>query len=169
MNKGASGEFGIDGAVRVQNDVPTLIQNGVDVVVLMWGTNDVYSPIYEEMGPTWWRDELVTRLDQAVDVLQAAGISVVLAFPPPNVDPSDAGVLANVRLQDLLPILSSQMSQRGVPFVDLFDAVLAAPDPSPFFESDGVHLTEWGNAFVATRIAPAVQPSYDAWNAQAQP
>jgi lysophospholipase L1-like esterase len=161
-NRGNSGEFGIGGQARLRAAIPDLIAHGVDVVVMMWGTNDVYSPLYEDQG-TSWRDELVAETAASLDQLAAAGITPILVVPPPLFEASEQGRLADVRIADLEPLLAAEASARGVAFVDLFAAFLAEPDPSPYFEADGVHLTADGAAFVASQIEPAVTPIYDGW------
>jgi lysophospholipase L1-like esterase len=166
VNRGVIGEFGIGGAPRLLGNVDLLAANGIDVVVMLWGTNDAYSPYYEANGPTWWRDDLVDKLLLAADALTAAGLPVVLAFPPPNVDPSEQGVLANQRLEELRPLLEAATSARGIPFVDLYGAVAVQPEPAVFFEEDGIHLSPEGKSLVANAIGEAILPHYEGWLAQ---
>jgi lysophospholipase L1-like esterase len=162
-NRGKSGEFAISGHPRLQGAIPALIEHGVEVVVMMWGTKDAYSPIYDLQGPTQWRDDVVAKTGASLDQLVAAGITPVLVVPPPSLDPSPAGVLANLRLEELEWLLAEEAAARDVAFVSLYTRMLAEPDPVAFFQPDGVHLNATGAAFVARQLEPIVAPLHEAW------
>lgn len=162
-SRGKWGEFGLGGHERLQSAIPDLIEHGVEVVVLMWGTNDVHSPLYELSGPTQWRDDLVAKTAESLDLLIAAGITPVVAFPPPSLDPSPEGALANLRLEDLEWLIAMEAAARDVAFVSLYSAILDEPDPAAFFDGDGIHLNPTGAAYVASQIEAVVAPLHGTW------
>lgn len=160
VNRGAWSELGVTGQIRLRRAIPDLVEHDVDVVVLSWGTTDAYSPHWDERRPTSWRDEFVAEIAESLDKLLAAGITPVVAFPPPILDASPAGALANQRLEDLEWLVAVEAAARDVAFVDLFGALLDEPDPSAYFEDDGIFLNADGAAFAARQIEAAVAPVY---------
>jgi lysophospholipase L1-like esterase len=162
-NQGDWSEFGVTGQRRLQSAIPSLVDHDVEVVVLMWGTNDAYSPLVDRNGPKEWRDELVDETVRSIEQLVAAGITPVVAFPPPSVAPTPHGAIANTRLEELEWLIAMESIGRDVAFVDLYAAFLDEPDPSAYFAADGVHLNADGAAFAARQIERVVAPLYDRW------
>lgn len=160
------GELALSGQARLRAAIPQLVEQGVDVVVVMWGTQDAYAAGPETSGPSDWRDPLIAETAKSLDHLLAAGITPVVAFPPPTLDPSPQGVRANERLYDLEWLIAMEAMARDVAFVDLYAAILDEPDPSAYFADDGIHLNANGSAFAARQIERAVRPVYDAWLAE---
>jgi len=160
-NRGGWGEFGTTGHGRLQRAIPSLVHHDVEIVVMMWGTSDAYSPLFELNGPTEWRDELVSKTVSSIEQLIAAGITPVVAFPPPSLDPSPEGALANARLEELEWLIAMESIARDVAFVDLYAAFRAEPDPSVYFAADGIHLNAAGGAFAARQIEQVVATLYE--------
>lgn len=163
-NRAVYGEQLVHGTRRLAADVPTLVERDVEVVVLMWGTNDVYSPFWEE-GPGGTRDTMLASLADVLDALTSAGVAVVVAFPPPTLDDSETGIVANLRMEELVPLFAAVAEDRGARFVDLRAAVLAHPEPERLLP-DGIHPGREGDAFLAAALEPAIRPAYDAWLAE---
>lgn len=163
---GRPGEVAITGQARLRAELPRLVEQGVDVVVVMWGTADAYADGPETRGVGDWRDPLLTEMAASLDRLLAAGIEPIVVFPPPTLDPSPAGVRANQRLFDLEWLIAMEAMARDVPFVDLFAAFLEEPEPSAHFDADGIHLSAAGGAFAARQIERALRPLHDAWLAE---
>lgn len=166
---GEPGELAIPGQVRLRAALPRLVELGVDVVVVMWGTADAYAADIETRGLGDWRDPILAEMAESLDRLIAAGIKPIVVFPPPTLDPSPAGVRANERLFDLEWLVAMEALARDVPFIDLFAAILEEPDPSAYFASDGIHLNDAGGAFAARQIERALWPLHAAWLAERRP
>ena len=138
------------------------VAHGVEVVVLLWGTNEVYAPGYDRDGSTQGRDALVAKTGRSLDQLLAAGLRPVVVFPPPSLDPHPEGTLANLRLADLEWAIALEAVARDVAFVSLYTRILDEPDPAAFFAEGGVQLNETGAAFVARQIESVVAPLHAA-------
>ena len=181
FNGGVDGELGVpkrstDGSVEDTGtnrpisppDLGTLA-SGWHVVVMMWGTNDVVYPTYADgLGPALptgvppddeLSDELLmSSLDGAATALQAVGIRVVVAWPPPRLASDPSANIANTRLDRMRDPMRGRLGAHGVAFVDLFAAFSASdrlPDPSVYYQ-DAVHWNALGNGRAATLIAQAI-------------
>ena len=144
------------------------LASGWRVVVMLWGTNDVVYPTYSDsLGPVLpagvpqnqvLSDEiLMSSLDRAA-TLQAAGIRVVVAWPPPRLASDPSADLANTRLDRMRGPLCGRLGAHGVTFVDLFaefSASDALPDPSIYYQ-DAVHWNSLGDARAAAVIGQAI-------------
>lgn len=160
---GRPGELAITGQARLRAELPRLVEQGADVVVVMWGTADAYAAGPETRGVGDWRDPILAEMAESLDRLIAAGIKPIVVYPPPTLDPSPAGVRANERLFDLEWLVAMEALARDVAFIDLFAAILEEPDPSAYFDADGIHLNAAGGAFAARQIERALAPLYEAW------
>src|SRR5262249_39754446 len=135
----------------------------------MWGTNDVVYPTYADgLGPALpagvppgqeLSDQaLMSSLDGAATTLQAVGIRVVVAWPPPRLASDSSADLANTRLDRMRGPLRTRLGAHGVTFVDLFGAFSASdslPNPSIYYQ-DAVHWNAQGDGRAATLIAQAI-------------
>jgi lysophospholipase L1-like esterase len=148
VNLGLSSERSEDGLVRLQAWLDA--HPGVaDVVIIMEGTNDTD----EGSGTTWNEAETVANLQAMVAAVVAYGAVPILMAPPPVI--SDAS--ATAKLDGLATALETWASDgQSVPFVHLFDEFNNHPDTSSLFHSDGIHLSDAGNAFVAEVVRAAL-------------
>src|SRR4029453_3104373 len=88
-----------------------------DVVVLMWGTNDVLYPGYEDdlldVPPGWTEritpEDPISSLEGAALTLRASGLRVVVAWPPPLLPGEPVDAVANIRLQRLIQPLRARL------------------------------------------------------------
>ena len=144
-----------------------ILADSWDVVVLMWGTNDVTYPGYSDelhqppqgwQGPVITDEDLMGSIEGAAMTLQAAGVRPVVAWPPPLLEDAEAADLANARLLRMRDPLRSRLVARGVTFVDLFGELSASEDltdPAIHY-LDTVHLNVLGANRVANLITAAI-------------
>lgn len=134
------------------NGLQSLVASGVDVFVIMLGTNDcqAHLPFSENFT--------MDNLTKIVQTFKAIGAPIVLATPPPifkgggqYADYMNANNLANVITRIVKQIAASQ----GCAHCDVFSA-LGGARPNPQAYTDGVHLHPEGNRLVAEAIAPVV-------------
>lgn len=135
-----------------------------DVVVLMYGTNDVRWPMSGSLAHTLWsgtglwgdfrrtRLASVAALEQMTDDALGAGLAVVLVVPPPIIEApgkhtADEVARFNTRFRALADgIYGIAESRTGVVVVDAhayFEALPYWPDPCLYTSQgsyDGVHM-----------------------------
>ncbi len=169
FNGGKNAERAREGAARpiAAPDLSTLAGTW-DVVVMMWGTNDVTYPGYtdelSEPDAGWPSDatigdeEVIGPIEGAAMTLQAAGLRVVVASPPPLLTNAALSGIANARLMRLRDIGRARLGSHGVSYVDLFSAFSASssiPDPSIYYQ-DGTHWNALGNQRAGELIAETI-------------
>jgi lysophospholipase L1-like esterase len=156
-NGGFSGETGMAGVSRPLNQMQTLV-DGYDVVVLWWGTNDVWNRFLDDLTPEALlpgliadpataieHEELVDRLGDAIETLRGAGLAVIQVWPPPPLyepaDPMTDQERGAIRLGRLLDDMRDRAESHGARFVDLYTAFSDAPATH---YRDSVHLSAEG-------------------------
>ena len=177
FNSGKNAERAKSGAARPVSapDLGVLASNW-DVVVLMWGTNDVTYPGYsDDLGsptPDWpaqdvLRDEdVLGPIEGAAMTLQAAGLRVVVAWPPPLLIGASGAEIGNARLLRLRDAGRTRFGAHGIAFVDLFAAFSespSVPDPSIYYQ-DPVHWNALGNQRAADRSCSSCNKDFHRWN-----
>jgi lysophospholipase L1-like esterase len=171
-NGGNPNEAGMEGASRPLNQIQTLV-DGYDVVVLWWGTNDVWNRFLDDLTPEHLRpglianpgsaiehDELVDRLGDAIETLRAAGLPVVQVWPPPPLfepaDPMTEQERGAIRLGRLLPDMRARAESHGARFVDLYTEFDQIETPGAYYR-DSVHLNELGAMLAAALIEAEIR------------
>lgn len=166
------GSLMMTGALRPTSDPDfTTLFADWDVVVMMWGSNDVlyegYSDELSQPSPEWnaaWPyqtitdEDLMGSIEGAAMTLQAAGIQVIVAWPPPTLPGQVNGALGNARLARMRGPMRARIEAHGIRFVDFFgefSVSSSVPDPTIYY-LDTVHWNELGNARAAARITEAI-------------
>jgi lysophospholipase L1-like esterase len=133
--------------------------NTADAAVILAGTVDAaYKNGYSQAAA-------VANIEAMIDALEAEGIPVLLAAPPPVIEPCDGAAVGgftcanfDARLVSLGAALASLASTRGIPFHDLYALFQAAPGgPGDFLlAGDGVHPNLAGDMAIAGEFLPTL-------------
>lgn len=197
-----SGERSVVGAERLRGDLDSGLLTSVEdveVVVLMWGSNDgcTFQWIDAPDGVTaaeYLADQVANHgLDPAeaarrleysqtatdagnslVGVslhARALGVGVVLVMPPPMDTQSLCGAdLLNPRLERIRFALTIGAWAADIPFVDLYQSFGSHPSGlASLLQADGVHLNANGRVLAANLIRDAALPYHQAWLVEGAP
>ena len=105
-----------------------------DWVIIMAGTVDVYQEVGGFNNVEYSEAQVVSNLDDMIDLVLSVSMSVVVVAPPPVQSPcGGAGVVITCtdidnRLNSLSAALAGLANSKSVPFVDLYDAYINHPD-----------------------------------------
>ena len=144
---------------RLKSEV---LANSPDVVVILFGTNDIRVDNDRVHVP---RDKFRANLTKMVTECQKAGAKVVLCTLPPinekvyftrhdeKVYQENGGLTSLIN--DYRTITKEVAAINNASLVDL-NGLLA--DESEFLGKDGIHPSEMGNAILANHVAAAVRP-----------
>lgn len=159
-NRAASGQQKATGVWVLEQGLATgAISSGSQAVVLMWGSNDLDNggiPLHPDCltgSLAFWQCHFqVVRpeLLEQVAAIQALGLYVVVAFPPPQYPPQPAA--SNVNLEFTRFLVKRDLEDMGVAIVDFYDEFQAMGYASMLMAADGVHLNDLGDFYLAVRI-----------------
>jgi lysophospholipase L1-like esterase len=129
----------------------------VKLVTLCFGANDAS---IKRSDPTWRFVPLADfsrLLHEAVDTLQAAGITNILLITPPPAAPKRVDRALVVTAEYAAAVKEVAAAQQ-VPLADLFSAVLAEPAwATSALLPDGLHLTPRGNAIMHAAVMAGIE------------
>jgi lysophospholipase L1-like esterase len=145
--------------------------NTADYVIILSGTPDTYQAVGGFLDRPYSEAETVGHIQDMLTLVFDAGMSAILAAPPPVVDPCGYSVdptcsEIDASLASLSGALASLASSMSVPFVDLYDAFINDPawgiapgTAGSLFRSDGLHPQLYpGDDLIAQEISGAIIP-----------
>ncbi len=156
LGAGISGNKVTDLQARIQTDV---LDKNPDVVVVYIGINDVWH-FYKFEGTTGIEaDAYEAGLRDVAQRIQAQGATVLFCTPTVIGEDVDSKSEENVRLTQYADIVRRVADDTDSQLCDLrqaFDDELRAINPGLAYQgvltTDGVHMNEAGNRFLAERI-----------------
>ena len=156
VGAGISGNKVTDLQARIQQDV---LDKKPEVVMVYIGINDVWH-FYKFEGTTGTEaDRYEAGLRDVAKQIQDQGATVVFCTPTVIGEDPDSDSEENVRLAEYADIVRKVAQDTGSPLCDLREAYrtyLKKNNPNKAYEgiltSDGVHMNEAGNQFLAERM-----------------
>ena len=159
INAGVAGNSTAKGLRRMSRDV---LENDPDVVVILFGTNDLRADAEKVFVPL---KQYKANLESMVDQCQEIGAGVVLCtLPPINHDafftrherqPFDSHGGLAAMIESYRNTAREVATAHSIPLVDLNGLLAETPR---WISKDGVHPSEEGTAIIAKHVAAALAP-----------
>lgn len=152
--------------LRIVSEVVAADTSGPDLAVLGVGINDVWRCFQHRQDQAVQLAEYRSNYTALLSALTAwAGQVLCVSETPFGWDDTLDVIPMNKRLSEYNAAAMTIARQRGIPVADLWHPILTAARQlssglSPW--SDGVHLSELGDAVVAREVENAVRPLLDA-------
>ena len=157
--------------IAVRLDTWIADANTADFVIVMGGTVDTYQVEGGFGGQNYDPGETFDNIAGMLDAIDTAGMQAILVAPPPVWTPTPCGgpddPLTCDDIDDALAALATSLAglatDKGVPFVDIYDAFVNDPDfinapgtAGTLFRNDGLHPRDNGDDLIAFEIAGAI-------------
>jgi lysophospholipase L1-like esterase len=156
--------LGVNGyttADLIRDELPALNGFAPELVTLLIGVNDVVQGI----PPVTYEANVAQILDVLLAALPADRL-VIVSIPDYTVTPAGADYgdpsANHAAIVDANGILQRLATERGIPFVDIFDISLGAATDRSLVAGDGLHPSGAQYSMWVDRIAPVIGSRLDA-------
>lgn len=145
INAGMPGDTTVDGLKRLEQEV---LSERPDLVTLFFGANDTNS---DRLVP------LVEYQKNLEEMIQSIGKEKIILLTPPYVDCQRKPTREEQRMQRYVKQVMEIGEQQGIPVINVYQAMVSAPDPHVFLQADGLHFSKDGYDLLAALIVEAIK------------